>query len=132
MYADGATIREIDTVIGSGYKAQALVERFIAERRPAVPRDQTGERNGSWRGSGASYTALHLRVAAARGKPSRCEQCGTGAPDVRYEWANLTGRYDNVADYERMCVPCHRTYDAARRRLTGERTSPPRGVMSYV
>ncbi len=26
----------------------------------------------------------------------------------------------------RLCVPCHRTYDAARRRETGERTIPAR------
>jgi hypothetical protein len=28
-----------------------------------------------------------------------------------YEWANLTGDYQNPADYRRLCVPCHRKFD---------------------
>ncbi len=47
--------------------------------------------------------------------------------DPRVEAVALTGDYANTADYARMCVPCHRKFDAARRRLTGERTSPRRG-----
>jgi hypothetical protein len=43
------------------------------------------------------------------------------------EWANLTGNYADIDDYERMCVLCHRNFDAARRRATGRRTSPVRG-----
>jgi hypothetical protein len=32
----------------------------------------------------------------------------------RYEWANLTGDYEDVRDFASMCVRCHRRYDAAR------------------
>jgi hypothetical protein len=40
----------------------------------------------------------------------------------RYEWANLTGRYDDVKDYARMCISCHRKYDKKRRELTNKPT----------
>jgi hypothetical protein len=78
-----------------------------------------------WRGDAAKYQALHIRVEAARGKPQHCSECGATKPG-RYEWANLTGDYADVNDYARMCVSCHRRYDAARRAATGERTSPVR------
>ena len=48
------------------------------------------------------------------------------ATEGRMEWANLTGEYQDVTDYARMCVSCHRKFDAARRALTGRRTSPRR------
>lgn len=54
-----------------------------------------------------------MRVDAARGKPSECTQCGTTEARM-YHWANLTGNYDDIWDYARMCVPCHRKYDRDR------------------
>jgi len=59
-----------------------------------------------------------------------CQWCET--TNGRFEWANLTGDYTNVNDYDRLCVSCHRYYDAARRRLTGMSTMPPKGVTPYV
>jgi hypothetical protein len=132
LYASGATIREVDAVIGAGYKAQRIIERFVPERRPAVPRDQTGERNAAWKGDRAGYAAMHLRVQVVRGKPSWCAGCGADDPDVRYEWANLSGRYEDVDDYVRLCILCHRALDALRRKILGRRTSPPRGGGVHV
>lgn len=43
---------------------------------------------------------------------------------MRYLWANLTGRYQDVNDYRRMCASCHGRFDAARRSATGRNTSP--------
>lgn len=120
------TRTEVQAAIGPGFKVENVMRRYGIAMRPAVPRDQTGERNPSWRGTGAGYQALHLRVEAARGKPTHCERCGTSDPALRYEWANLTGQYTDITDYERMCVSCHRRYDAARRERTGARTSPDR------
>jgi len=95
--------------------------------RPQVKRNQFGTNNTSWRGDNARYEALHVRVNVSRGKPKLCVRCGETDPAARYEWANLTGEYTNVNDYERMCVACHRKFDAKRRLETGERTSPTRG-----
>ena len=124
MYRDGMTVAEIRQQAPQGYRVQTILERYLPERRPAAKRHQTGEANHSWKGDAASYQALHLRVEAARGKPQRCSRCA--ATEGRMEWANLTGEYQDVTDYARMCVSCHRKFDAARRALTGRRTSPRR------
>lgn len=122
LYQDGATIAEVQRALPPGFKAQRILERHLPNRRRAIKRHQRGSANSFWKGAEAGYAALHLRVAAIRGTPSRCERCGTTRG--RFEWANLTGKYGDVSDYERMCVSCHRTYDAARRRATGRPTMP--------
>lgn len=122
LYQGGSTVAEVQQALPPGFKAQRILERHLPNRRRAVKRDQLGSANSSWKGADAGYKALHLRVAARRGKPSRCERCGTTRG--RFEWANLTGKYDDVNDYERMCVSCHRKYDAARRAQTGRLTMP--------
>lgn len=124
MYEAGATIAEIQAVT-PGVKVQNLIKKIGIETRSAVKRNQLRENNDSWKGDSASYTAMHLRVYAQRGRPSECSRCGKSSPG-RYEWANLTGDYSNVLDYARMCVPCHRKFDSQRRKETGRRTSPRR------
>ncbi|QHB37302.1 HNH endonuclease [Gordonia phage Gudmit] len=124
MYAAGHTITEIQAEV-HGAKVQNIIRRYDINTRPAIKRDQRGEKNHMWRGDAANYQALHLRVESARGKPSRCARCWTTTPG-RYEWANRTGKYEDINDYVRLCVSCHRRYDAARRQATGRRTSPER------
>lgn len=127
MYGSGMTQAEIAAAVGLTQKViWKLMKNHGLHARVAAKRDQAGEKNHMWRGETAQYQALHLRVEATRGKPSECSRCGTTDPHLRYEWANLTGRYDDTADYERMCVSCHRRYDIARRAATGEPTSPVR------
>lgn len=123
LYESGLTIREVAEEMGSTPKVVYRVMRnHDIPRRSAARRDQTGDRNHMWRGSQARYAALHLRVAAARGKPSLCAWCGE--TEGRFEWANVSGAYEDVSDYERLCCSCHRFYDAGRRRETGRRTMP--------
>ena len=125
MYRDGMTVREINAVAPKGYRVQTILERYLPERRPQAKRDQRAEANHMWKGDGAGYKAMHLRVYSERGAPACCTKCGTREAS-RYEWANLTGNYQDVNDYQRMCVACHRQFDAARRRATGKCTSPAR------
>lgn len=124
MYESGKTISEIQREI-RGIKVQNVISRYGIETRSTAKRNQLGERNDSWKGDNASYTAFHLRVYKARGKPSECSVCGVSTPG-RYEWANLSGHYEDINDYARMCVTCHKSYDARRRLETGRRTSPAR------
>jgi len=130
LYLDGLTVREVQVRLPRGYKAQRILERHIPERRKPAKRDQRGPANHMWKGDEAGYQALHLRVQAERGTPSECSRCD--ATEGRFEWANLTGNYEDINDYARMCVPCHRRFDAARRATTGRRTSPTREVMPNV
>jgi hypothetical protein len=130
LYEAGHTMREVAELCGVSVKVlQTLMPRHGIARRSTAKRNQRGPANHMWKGDAAGYQALHLRVEAERGKPAYCTRCGVTGGDgpTRYEWANLTGDYADVSDYARMCVPCHRGYDADRRRLTGERTSPRRG-----
>jgi hypothetical protein len=122
MYLDeGMTVAEVQKALPRGYKAQRIIERHIPERRPAIKRDQAGANNSSWKGQDATYTAFHLRVQVARGKPSRCSACD--CTEGRFEWANLTGDYADVNDYIRLCTRCHRRFDARIRAELGRTLS---------
>lgn len=74
------------------------------------------EKAFNWKGKQAGYEALHLRVKVKYGRPKRCEKCGTTNKRKIYDWANLTGKYDDPKDYSRMCRQCHAKYDKQRRR----------------
>lgn len=80
----------------------------------------------SWKGEQASIAAKHRRVWAVRGKATVCIWGCVGAGD--YDWANLTGNYDDVMDYASMCRPCHRRYDDARRSMEEGFVKHPRGA----
>lgn len=96
-------------------RVQIAMRRFGIQPRKAIKRNQRGERNASWKGAQATYKAFHIRLRTLRGRPKKCEVCGTTDADRSYDWANLTGRYDDPDDYQRMCRSCHRKYDGQRR-----------------
>lgn len=82
--------------------------RYAARPKTGLP---SGEQHHAWRGDAVGYTALHRWVVRHRGRPSRCEHCGTTSAR-RYEWANVDHRYRRVLDdYLRLCTTCHRRYD---------------------
>lgn len=119
LYAAGHTQAEIAGAIGCSQKVVwNLMRRNGIVARLAAKRDQRGSRNHAWRGAAAGYAALHQRVVTARGAPSVCEDCGTTTAK-RYEWASLTGRYEDTADHKRLCVSCHHRFDGTVRNLRG-------------
>ena len=131
VYAAGSSMRETAATVGITLTVLHRIMRVHdIPRRRAVARDQSGPANHQWQGDRADYYAMHLRVVRRRGAPSLCEECG--ATDGRFEWANQTGNYADPDDYRRMCVPCHRAFDAARRRETGQPTSPIATVVSAL
>lgn len=122
LYNSGWTQAEIASALGVTQKVVfSFMRRHGIKTRKAAKRNQNGVANSSWKGDGATYSAFHNRVAAARGRPKLCSSCGK--KKGRFEWCNLTGHYPDVADYIRLCVPCHRRLDLARRTLTGKFTS---------
>lgn len=68
------------------------------------------------------YREQHKGVELSRGRPRFCEGCGKDGHEpphyyeggAEFEWANLTGRYDDPQDYVRLCVACHRKHDARK------------------
>lgn len=111
-YESGMTQTEIAGRFGSSQKVvwKAMREAGISSR-VAAKRYQAGDKNSSWKGNDASYAAFHYRVQNLRGKPQKCEVCETTDTRRSYDWANLTGKYDDPADYKRMCRSCHWKHD---------------------
>lgn len=62
-----------------------------------------------------NYQQWHKRMKRYLGDPSVCFVCDTTSLAKIYEWANLTGKYDDPRDYKRMCHSCHKRYDMKRR-----------------
>jgi hypothetical protein len=71
---------------------------------------RSGSNNYGWRGADASYSEKHYRLRRRRG---RATACLWGCSASKYEWANLTGNYDDENDYAMMCTRCHRRFDYA-------------------
>lgn len=56
------------------------------------------------------YASYHRRVYRKKGKATKCEKCHT-LDAKQYEWANVSGRYEDVDDYIQLCVSCHKKFD---------------------
>lgn len=121
LYESGLTQKEIADRIGSTQKSVfTAMRKFGLVARVAAKRDQTGERNSSWKGDAAGTQAFHRRLYALHGKPSKCSRCGTETAK-HYYYANLTGHYENPNDYAAMCRSCHAKYDDQHRKLRAVR-----------
>lgn len=57
------------------------------------------------------YHTLHKWIANQRGRPKKCDFCGTTTAK-RFEWANKSHLYkQELDDWYRLCSKCHMTYD---------------------
>lgn len=107
-YEAGMSQLEIAQKYGSTQKVVfGAMRRFGIKSRVPAKRDQRREKNSSWKGDSVSYEAFHYRMDALKGKPKKCESCGTEDPRKSYDWANLTGKYNDPEDYRRLCRSCH-------------------------
>ena len=116
LYAKGHTQQECAEKLNVSRKVVAnAMGRLGIKARVAAKRDQIGPKNTGWKGRHASVVNKHKRLYRAFGQPSKCNVCGTEDESKTYDWANLTGDYDDPKDFERMCRSCHRKYDNARK-----------------
>jgi hypothetical protein len=118
------TVRKVGGTALKGRPKSPEHRRRISEAKKGQPksaehRRRIAETLRRRKGDHISYKAAHYRVYAARGRPSRCEDCGTTDSTVHFEWANLTGRYHDPADYIRLCKSCHNRMDGIVRNLRG-------------
>ena len=117
LYESGATQEEVATNLGVTRKVvYNAMRRLGIKARAKIKRDQWGDRNTSWHGAGATITCKHRRLYRMFGQPKKCDLCGASDESKTYDWANLTGDYDNPSDFKRMCRSCHRKYDNKRRK----------------
>lgn len=111
LYQAHHTQSEIAAQIGASQKVVwNLMRRNGIAARPAAKRDQWGEKNHQWKADEASKIAFHRRLYSRLGKPCKCSKCGTEDAS-HYDYANLTGRYEDLDDYAPMCRSCHSKYD---------------------
>lgn len=120
LYASGLTQSEIAAQVGRSQKVVwNCMRRHGIEARTAAPRNQVGEANPNWRADAAGKQAFHRRLYALHGKPSKCTVCGTTGSE-HYDYANLSGRYEDINDYAAMCRSCHWKYDEKITNITGK------------
>lgn len=128
LYQQGMTQAEVAEVMGISQKiVWSRLREANIQTRPAAPRNQNGSFNNNWGGSDVGYKAFHNRMVALKGRPKFCQVCGTTNSSRTYDWANLSGRYDDPTDYKRMCRSCHWKHDGTAENFkgaTGGRSAP--------
>lgn len=68
------------------------------------------ENHHEWKGSNASYSAIHKWMSNNFKKKDSCFRCSGNKP--RTEWANISGKYErNINDWVELCSSCHRYFD---------------------
>lgn len=124
LYVNGKTQMEIAERLERSRKfVQGVFRRNGIKPRIAAKRDQRGAKNSSWKGDQASYQALHLRLYSTRGRPFPCSVCGTMTAKA-YDWANLTGNYQDIEDFAAMCRSCHWKHDGRIKNLRPKEVMP--------
>ncbi len=119
LYLGGKTQQEIADEFGVSQKSIfKAMKRHGIKTRVAAKRNQWGENNHSWKGDDASYQALHRRLYSRYGKPRICGVCGT-TKAKNYDYANLTGKYEDIEDYLPMCRSCHWKFDSTHLNFQG-------------
>ena len=125
LYRSGKTVREVQSALPAGYRAQTILERYMKSRRPAGKRNQSGPANHAWRGDSAGYQAVHLRLGPV--VDHACIDCFDGAA----QWSFIgcaTPKYSargvsyctHPEHYEPRCAKCHHEYDYKGRRANGQ------------
>lgn len=70
-----------------------------------------GSKPSNFKGDDVGYGALHQWVRYHKGKPDKCEQCGS-LEDLN--WANKSHEYNrDINDWMPLCQSCHMKYDRA-------------------
>lgn len=122
LYESGLSQRETARALGKGLSVtqRILVQAEVEFRKKADYEPRSGAEVLGWKGDDASYVTLHKRLRRRRGPAIICYKCGDSS--ARIEWANQTGRYHDLDDYKQMCPSCHKKFDFARIRATGQST----------
>lgn len=98
------------------------VEKFVERNRiyAGTRRVVSGPSHPGWKGDQVGLGSLHDWVRRHRGTPSECEHCGK--TEGLFQWANKSGEYKrDLADWLRLCVPCHFKYDDIGRKMWATR-----------
>jgi hypothetical protein len=120
LYLGGMTQEEVAKAMGLTRKVIFnAMRRLKIQSRRAAKRDQWGDRNANWKGADASISKKHRRLDRRFGIAKKCSFCGTNDPRKTYDWANMSGDYDNPDDFVRLCRSCHWKLDGKFKNFKG-------------
>lgn len=88
-------------------------KEWVLSIRPKIKVHEglSGSLNPSWKGDKVGYYGIHAWLYRERGKPRKCEHCGS-EKKKKYEWCNVDHKYKrDMKDWMRLCTSCHRKYD---------------------
>lgn len=98
------------------FKKGVKSHKWTKKQKEKVSIKNKGNKHGMWKGDNAKYCAIHEFISKWKGKPKKCEMCGT-TKAKKYEWANIDHKYSRVLeDYIRMCTKCHLNFDREKNR----------------
>lgn len=90
---------------GGKFCSRSCYYKDLKENRPS------GEDSWAWKGDSVGKSALHDWVIKHKGKPKKCEHCGT-TKAKKFEWSNKSQEYKReLSDWQRLCTKCHHKYD---------------------
>lgn len=117
LYELGYSHKEVGRILkASKYVVWQTFKKNGYKSRDSKTAARWGENHRLWKKRGASLPSLHQRINRRFGRPKECWVCGTTDPNRTYDWANLSGNYEDITDYKRMCRSCHCKYDYLRRK----------------
>lgn len=91
--------------IGFGNKGKKVSLESKKKMSLAKKGANLGEENGSWKGDGVGYSAIHDWVRRHKPEPKLCEYCGKVPPQ---ELSNIGHTYKrNLKDWKWGCKKCH-------------------------
>jgi hypothetical protein len=122
----GEQFHTTQKVVFSWFKKLGIKSRI------AKKRNQNGNNNHSWKGEKATYAAFHYRVYSARGKANHCEICGRNDNKIKYDWANISGKYYDVNDYKMMCRSCHFKMDGHKKNFPNNNHKPNINIRKLI
>lgn len=71
---------------------------------------KTKKHGPNWKGDKVGYGGVHQWLYKVKGRPIKCEHCGTIVG--KFEWANINHSYKRTTeDYIGLCISCHRKFD---------------------
>jgi hypothetical protein len=84
-------------------------KKFQSKFKEMISKNNSGEKNGMWKGDDVKYCALHTRIKKKLPKPDTCQFCGQ---NKRLDLANISKEYkDDITDWLWLCRKCHQNYD---------------------
>jgi len=90
---------------------------FSEKTKKKMSESHRGVKNHLWKGSNASYSAIHYWLYRNFGRPVLCENTECKMISKNFEWSNISGEYIRKrSDWQMFCKSCHKLYDLGRKK----------------